>query len=57
MVVSICSFDPNSMKHSILALREVASRSLSNNGSSDRNQAGGVCVAEDVGEWGMGWFW
>ena len=46
IVDSICNFDPSSIKHSILALREVASRSLSINGSSDRNQAGGVCVVE-----------
>ena len=46
IVDSICNFDPSSIKHSMLALREVASRSLSINGSSDRNQAGGVCVVE-----------
>jgi hypothetical protein len=47
IVDSICNYDPSSIKCSILALREVvASRSLIINGSSDRNQAGGVCVVE-----------
>jgi len=46
MVGSICSLDPISMKHSILALNEVASRSLSIIGSRDRNQGGGVCVVD-----------